>query len=323
MREDILRELRDEYTALQAKSEETLLERTAELREKHPDLFELTEERKSLIYSSLRGILRGEKQETDLPAAMQDLNRKIEDLLEQKGYGRDWLEPVYRCTVCRDTGYTGEPVREMCSCLKKRYQEKLNEKDSLISGTDESFEAFNLALFSEEKLPGHSYSPRDLMIRFRNYSEAWANQWPDTTITHIVLMGQTGLGKTFLLNAIARRLRERGVNAVTVSSYHFQELARKVWFGDEDTDGLDNLLNADVLLMDDVGTEPMMRNITVEQLFNLINERDIHGRATVLSTNLSRSEFNEKYTERIASRVMDQRNSLVMVLHGNDLRTGK
>ena len=85
-------------------------------------------------------------------------------------------------------------------------------------------------------------------------------------------------------------------------------------------DSMDELLNVPILMMDDLGSEPLIRNITVELLFNLINERQSKGLSTVVSTNLTLQELRERYTERVASRLNNPRNCLILTLAGKDLR---
>ena len=75
-----------------------------------------------------------------------------------------------------------------------------------------------------------------------------------------------------------------------------------------------------VLMLDDLGSEPLMQNITVEQLFHLINERQLRGLSTVISTNLTLKELRERYTERIVSRLNDPQNCEIIILEGQDLR---
>ena len=75
-----------------------------------------------------------------------------------------------------------------------------------------------------------------------------------------------------------------------------------------------------MLLLDDLGSEPLMQNVTIEQLFNLINERQARRLSTIVSTNLNTPEFKTRYTERIASRMTDARNCLVITLEGQDIR---
>ena len=89
-----------------------------------------------------------------------------------------------------------------------------------------------------------------------------------------------------------------------------------------DNDGarLRPLMEAELLLIDDLGTEPLMNNVTVTQLFNLLNERQMSGRHTVLSTNLSMNELQERYTERVTSRLLDKGACLRVGFVGGDVR---
>ncbi len=75
-----------------------------------------------------------------------------------------------------------------------------------------------------------------------------------------------------------------------------------------------------LLLIDDLGTEPLWENITLEQLFALIEYRMTHNKSTVFSTNLTLENLRERYTRRILSRLLDQRLSLVLQFQGQDVR---
>ena len=79
-------------------------------------------------------------------------------------------------------------------------------------------------------------------------------------------------------------------------------------------------MDAPLLLIDDLGTEPLMNNVTVTQLFNLLNERQLAGRHTVISTNLNPRELQERYTERIASRLLDESSCARLGFVGGDIR---
>ena len=98
------------------------------------------------------------------------------------------------------------------------------------------------------------------------------------------------------------------------------EMLRKSYFDNDDS--ASELMDVDVLMIDDLGSEPLMQNITVEQLFNLLNERQGRGLSTVISTNLEMPKFRERYTERVASRLRDSMNCKVLSLMGKDIRTG-
>ena len=141
---------------------------------------------------------------------------------------------------------------------------------------------------------------------------------PENRRRDVLLIGKSGLGKTFLMHCMANRLLERGKDVLLISSYAFLQSARKSYF--ENDHGTDELLQAPVLFLDDLGSEPLMQNVTIEQLLNLINERQSRRLPTVISTNLSIKELRTRYTERIASRLTDSRNCLVITLEGQDIR---
>ena len=319
MREDLLQELENEYGQIRAKNERTEAERKERIRKEFPEIRALTERREELVYGTLRDILHGCASTESLPEKMEQLSGEIRRALKAAGLPEDYLAPIWRCPVCRDTGYAGEPVREPCECLKKAYREKLRRKIGLTSEETETFEAFDLSVFPEEKLPERSYSQRDLMKRCREICEEWSNRYPDVECRDLMLCGKSGLGKTFLLHAMAERLIRRDINVLIVSAYKTLEILRRAYFNNEESP--EELTAAEVLMIDDLGSEPLMQNVTVEQLFNLINERQNRGLSTVISTNLDMNEFRNRYTERIASRLRDKRYCKVITLEGKDIRT--
>ena len=319
MRDEILKALQTEYAQLRQLNEEKHEARVRKAIECCPELEKLMGQREEMIYGALQGILRRTQKPVDLSKRMAEMNAKIRQALVSAGMPEDTLEPVYRCSVCQDKGYTGEPIREMCDCMRKRFHEKIRESIGLKADGTETFENYDENLFSDEKLPGKSYSQKSLTAMVRDRCKQWAETYPENDIRDILLMGQTGLGKSFMMRAMAERLVSRDVPVLMISAWRFIEIARKSMFGDGE-DEMNELFETEVLLLDDLGSEPMMNNITVEQIFNLINERQNSGKATIISTNLNKSEFRERYTERVASRMMDARQSLVLTLMGDDLR---
>ncbi|MCR5566865.1 MAG: ATP-binding protein [Clostridiales bacterium] len=320
MREDLLKELELEYDQVRFANEREEQRRREQIMAEEPEIYALVRQREELIFGTLRNALRGPADAGNLAARMKELSAGIRSKLEEKGFSADYLAPVYRCPVCRDTGRTGDPVKEPCACLKKAYQQKLRGKIGLDSGKNETFESFDLSVFPEEKIPGQSFSQRELMRVHLATCRKWAEEYPDSTYRDLVLTGSTGLGKTFLLHAMADRLIERDINVLLISAYRMLEVLRKSYF--ENDQGSSELLDADVLMIDDLGSEPLMQNVTVEQLFNLLNERQNRNLSTVISTNLDMAKFRERYTERVASRLRDSRCCKVMNLIGRDIRVG-
>ena len=320
MREDLLNELEAEYEQIRSANEQEEVRRREKIRLENPEIHALLKEREELIFGTLRDILNGEAKTDDLPERMEKLSALIRDKLEEAGYPADYLAPVYRCPLCKDTGKTGELIKEPCICLRKAYQKKLRESIGLNGARKESFETFDLSVYPDEKIPGQDFTQREIMKMYRVTCEKWANEDPNAAFRDLVLTGSTGLGKTFLLRAMAERLIERNMNVLIISAYRMLEILRKSYF---DNDGsAEELLGAEVLMIDDLGSEPLMQNVTVEQLFYLLNERQNRNLSTVISTNLDMAKLRERYTERIASRLRDSRTCKVMNLLGKDIRVG-
>ena len=271
MREDLLNEVFQDLQAQQIRNEETEAARRREIRQGYPAIAAMMERREELIREGMRAVLRGEMAAEDLPRKMEEISRGIREGLAAENYPADYLSPVYTCPLCRDTGYVGDRVREKCGCVRKRYQAKLRQAIGLAENSRETFEHFDPGVFPDRKAAGEALSQRETMVRIRRACESWADAFPDSVPKNLVLSGKSGLGKTFLLHAMANRLIERDRNVLLLSAHRFLEIARRSYY--ENDGQLEDLISTEALMLDDLGSEPMMQNVTVEQLFNLINER--------------------------------------------------
>ena len=321
MREDLLKEVFLDLQSRQMENEATEKRRRQEIRDRFPDIEKMMERRETMIQDAMAGILQGKRSAEDLPDQVDRISAGIRAALKAEGYAENYLSPVYTCPLCRDTGYTGDKIRQKCACVERRYQEKLRRLIGLPEDGRETFAQFDEKVFPVEKLEGSEYSQREMMNLVRSQCEAWAEQFPNQSPRDMILSGKSGLGKTFLLHAMASRLIERGVHVLLLSAYSFLEIARRSYF--ENDGQLEELIGAEVLMLDDLGSEPLMQNITIEQLFNLINERQRRNLPTVISTNLNREELRSRYTERILSRLTDRRSCNYLYLRGRDIRNGR
>ena len=119
------------------------------------------------------------------------LQEKRSALLVQNGYPKGYLDPIYSCPRCRDTGWTDGKI---CECVQKLYRaEQTRELAPLLKQGDETFENFRLDYYSPVA-PASGVSPRAQMERVlhlcRAYAESFGAQSPNLLFT-----GEPGLGK--------------------------------------------------------------------------------------------------------------------------------
>lgn len=320
-RSEHIRALLEEYARQRAANEEALNVRISEAYAREPEIRRLREESASLALNTMRSILNYQTREERIAAAeaMKErgvaINGEIRSLLKKAGLPEDTLTLQYRCDQCRDTGYVGDAPARFCDCFETRLRLRQHEDGSMAGVDEQNFDRFDEHFIPEED------GQRAQMIQARRLCEDYANDFPATRYRNLLLTGAGGLGKTFLLNCIFERVTARGHSAVRITSFRMFEAMRQQHVGnDENFSGFSSLIEAPLLLIDDLGTEPMMRNITVEYLFTLLNERAAAKRHTVIATNLNPVQLQERYGERVASRILDRTCCAPVLLKGKDLR---
>lgn len=241
----------------------------------------------------------------------------VEGLLTANGYPADYLKPKYYCEKCRDRGYT-EYGR--CDCLlnllKKYSIEKLNGQANL---PDCDFNHFSLEYYRGKKdADGDDCFEimKNIYEFCRNYAESFSLKSES-----LLMYGKTGVGKTHLSLSIAKAVAERGFNAAYGSIVNLLTIIEREHFGkvieEENMDTVNLLVNADLLVLDDLGAE-FSSQFYESVTYNIINSRINLGLPTIISTNLTAAELQKKYNERIISRIFGEFSTLCLV--GEDIR---
>ncbi len=307
-----LAEIQAEYERIRREERLALLQRTEEAYALHSGFLAIAERRRAAALSVGTAIRQGADAAEAAKAANETLQKLIEEeraLLHSVGLPEEYLTLAHRCKLCADTGYVGAPHRMPCTCLQK----KLLGQARATSQIDEreTFETFDPSIFPTE-------AQRKQMLAARRITEGYADDFPATIKRNLLLLGTSGLGKTFLLNSIAARVLTRGFVVKKVTAYTLME---QLLSGiRQNTDAAGQFLTAPLLLIDDLGTEPMINNITLEYLFSILNERHNGGLHTVIATNLTSEKLQERYGERIFSRLVSVDDSRILHLTGQNLR---
>jgi DNA replication protein DnaC len=180
----------------------------------------------------------------------------------------------------------------------------------------QSFDSFDLSYYDAQNGDREKMS-RNLNI-LREYAEAF-----DLRSDNLLLMGGTGLGKTHLSTALARRVIDRGYDVYYTGAVGMFADFEKVRFGQSTEEAAEDprrYSSCDLLIIDDLGTE-VTNQFTNSCLYTVLNNRINLGRPTVISTNLSGKDLQSRYAERITSRLSGEFTPLRFV--GADIRRQK
>ncbi len=242
------------------------------------------------------------------------LQAKKAELLVERGYEMDYLDDIFSCKTCRDTGYFGG---KMCSCLKAMYNaEVTRELGTLLKNSDECFEKFDLSLYGDA---------RESMEIVYNTCREYANSFSERSM-NLMFQGGTGLGKTFLSACIARVVAGNGHSVCydTASSaleaFETKKFSRDAQTAENAAVKVERMLDCELMILDDLGTE-MPTPMSVSALYTLINTRLVNGRKTVISTNLTDAELSKRYNPQICSRLEGEFTKLPFF--GSDIRLTK
>ena len=231
-------------------------------------------------------------------------------VIEKLGYSPDALTPKYSCSYCKDTGYVNG---KLCKCIEKRYKQYLQGTTSPLMKF--KFEDCNTDKISNAK-------QRNSIASLYQKMKEFCDKFPKTKFLNIVLMGPTGTGKTCVLSAIGNELLTKGYSVKFMSAFDFNNLMLKYHTAplDERSVYLDEVTEPDFLIIDDLGTENILKNVTCEYLLNMLSTRISNNRHTAFSTNLSVENICDKYGERFYSRLFNKTYTIAKIINGDDLR---
>ena len=304
-----------ELAARRSAAEEEQLRREAEIAEKVPEIGSMKRTLRENYLSLIKLVASHDKNAAEQARAVRDksieIQQRIAIMLENMTGDPDYLEPKYTCPKCRDSGYV-EGVR--CECLetllRKYTLEDLN-KSSAIKLHD--FSEFREDYYPEGEV-------RERMVKIRNMLISYCRELSELSRS-MLFVGNTGLGKTFLSACVVKALGEEGIHAAFMSAFDMLRALEDDQFGRTANNTMDQLLTAQLLVIDDLGAEPPGSKYYESFLYNVINGRLNRSLPTIISTNLPPEKLKERYHDRIASRILSE--YLPVVFRGSDIRQQK
>lgn len=314
--------LKRHYDDLQMKNAYVQNQRYKEVIRKIPEISTINQ---NLASSATRLCIEGLSGKEDSTEEMHKLaqatRKRRQQLLRDYGFPSDYLEPVYTCPSCRDTGRLKDGRH--CECFQKYSVQLLYKDRSQKNQTEkENFETFRTDLYDDkEKDELTGLTPFENIQMILNKAKNFVKDF-DAKKGNLLLYGNTGVGKTFLINCIYKELTESAHAVIYLTAYELFAELEKITFKhsippEEASQRMDSLLECELLVIDDLGSE-LSNSFTTSQLFHIVNERHLKNRSIIISTNLSIADLKEQYGERIFSRLVS--NFEFLKIQGEDIR---
>ena len=280
----------------------------------NPRLAEIDRELSSIGASIAIATISGGKEKVDdIRKISKTLTAEKNAILEKA----DVPEIKFECDICSDTGLVSGKI---CECVKKEAAKVMAlELSKEMPLCDCCFENFDLKFYLD-RADNEGQNPRRRMTAILKLCREYVINFNPETSSNLLFMGNTGLGKTHLTLAIVSGVIEKGFLPIYGSAENLFTCIENEKFAGEGRGSYEAILNCDLLVIDDLGAE-MSTQFTKSVLYNLINTRILTRKPTIINTNLSMKQIEERYTPRISSRLIGNYEGQRFL--GNDIRQQK
>ncbi len=306
------------YDERQLHNQHVIERRTKEAYAQIPVLKEIDDAIASCSVAQARKLLDGDSDALEeLKQQLDAYRSKKAALLKEHGLSSDYFKPSYTCPDCKDTGYING---ERCHCFKQAAIRMIYTQSNLKEVLEkENFNTFSYDYYSSEDInPATGRSSLDTIKDAVAKCHYFIDHFDDE-FNNLYFYGDTGIGKTFLSNCIAKELLDRGYSVIYFTAFQLFDILGRDKFGRNEnaSDAHQNIFGCDLLIIDDLGTE-LSNSFTSSQLFLCLNERILRRKSTIISTNLRMNQLADIYSERVLSRISSS--YTVMNLFGADIR---
>ncbi len=250
------------------------------------------------------------------------LEEQRRNLLIQKGYPADYLEDIYDCPACRDTGFV---MDKMCGCLEKLLRETAYHQNNIQYILDvRNLSDFHLDYYDDTpraKQPSCRSSMENILKDAQKFIASFA----DPAQKNLLFFGGTGLGKTFLSSCIAKELLSKEYTVFYQTASKIIDIVENYKFYRKDVNydienAMENIYSSDLLIIDDLGTEARTAYST-SAIFDIVNSRLLNQKKMIINTNLDLQDIEQLYTTRLTSRLIGS--FRLCAFSGTDIRLQK
>jgi len=319
MNNSLYEEVNKQFNELKEKKKDEYAERVSKVYTAVPEIKEIDDSVNTYVFEMFTKAARGE----NCDAVVEEFSNKLRSLKERKnallaehGFSPDYLNEIYNCKKCKDTGLYND---KQCDCYKKLVTAQLLKYSNLSEQLkSQTFSKFDIMLYSDKK-DKDGKSARDAMCEVLSECRAYAKNFRKNG-GNLLFYGGPGLGKTFMSSAIANEVMKSGSTVIYQNAGEIFAAIEDVRFGRADEMQkkiYSQIYDVDLLIIDDLGTE-FQTNLSDSEFFRLLNSRILMKKSTIISTNESLEKIRKRYAERIFSRIIG--NFEIHKFYGDDIR---
>lgn len=299
-----------------------LLEENAEIKEIEEKINELD----SLRIQKILSRVINSKEIENITKKIKTLENLRKEKINELNLPDDFFKIKYNCDICKDTGVVKINGRtKNCKCITQKLLNEKYNNSNLINNENEIFSNFNLKYFENKEINGINQrkNAEEILKLSKKFVEAFGKKEKNikgqNKIKNLIFIGKTGLGKTFLSNAIAKEIIKKGYTIFyqTAPIMMDELMLNKFQDSSKYYEMIDQIKNVDLLIIDDLGAETLSES-KMKEIFSIINVRLIKDKSTIISTNLDLDELAKAYDDRIFSRIIG--NYVVKKFVGEDIR---
>ena len=324
MKESTLKDILNSYEKRRDKAQSDLEQRILDVYAQIPRVKEIDNEISKIGLKLAKLVLLNPN---DKDTILNECKNKINILTNEKksllieNNVPDWyINLEYKCKTCKDKGFLSNGNK--CNCLKQEIISSTYKMSNLSRILDkENFDNFDLSLFSTEKGENNISPFENMELNILPTCYEFIKNFAQDNGENLLFYGDTGVGKTYLCNCIAKSLLDEGYLVIYQTAFKMFEIIEEYKFKNTDNhiskENYENLFNCDLLIIDDLGTE-LTNSFTNSELFNILKTRLLDGKKTIISTNLDFMQLSQDYAIRISSRIFDKFDPIKFI--GKDLR---
>jgi len=319
MNSTLYEEVNRQFNILRENKKNEYAARVNQVYERIPEIKILDDSVSGMVFEMFKKAAAGgdtDKIVEEFSDKLHQMKERKKTLLAEHGFRPDYLNDVYACKKCSDTGvYNGK----QCECYKKIVAAELLKHSNMSPLLKkQTFSKFDLSLYSDKK-DKNGNSPRKMMEELLADCKKFVSDLGKTN-RNLLFFGGAGLGKTFTSSAIANEAIKKGHTVIYMTAADIFAALEDIRFNraDDNTKKLmSQIMEVELLIIDDLGTE-FLNAYSDTEFFRILNSRIMNEKSMIISTNHSLASLKKTYSERIFSRIMGYFN--IYKFEGEDIR---